>query len=99
LVDHLDPQLARILGLDLQGDLSVAAVLDRVRDELGDQELDVGTTSAAIRSLRPSIARRAALGAVGSRGMSKVTVPDMLERDATGCDEAGYNWYSACAGA
>jgi hypothetical protein len=31
--------------------------------------------------------------------MSKVTVLDMRERDATGCNEEGYDRYSACAGA
>jgi hypothetical protein len=36
LVDDLDAQLARVVALDLERDLAVAAVLHRVRDQLGD---------------------------------------------------------------
>ena len=47
LVDDLDAQLARAVGLDLQAQRAFAAVLDRVGDQLGDEQLDVGETSSA----------------------------------------------------
>src|SRR3954467_11608695 len=42
LVDDLAPQFAGVLGLALERAPAVAAVLHRVRDELGHEELDVG---------------------------------------------------------
>jgi hypothetical protein len=41
LVDDLGAQLARPVGLDVQAQRALAALLDRVRDELGHEQLHV----------------------------------------------------------
>src|SRR4051794_3681287 len=84
LVDDLDAQLARVLGLDLERDPPLPPYFTEFVMSSDTRSLTSGTTSGAIRSVRASIARRAALGAVGSRGMSKVTVLDMLQGGRAG---------------
>ena len=77
LVDDLDAQAARVVGLDLAG---VTAPCPPYFTEFvmssETSSLTSETMSPAMRPSRRSIARRAAPGAVASRGMSKVTVLD-----------------------
>ena len=72
LVDDLDLSVLRVLGASTMRSTSpVAAVLHAVRDQLGDEQLDVGDPARRRSGRRAvSMARRAAAGALGSRVIS-----------------------------